>query len=78
MAHELFAARLVVRAARSDGERGYVLPALREHFDGAATTRRQLRIRGLLEVPDHQRTLTETERVHFYSASLGSFWAVLA
>jgi hypothetical protein len=80
-ADELFAARLVVRAARSDSERGHVLPALREHFDGAATARRQPRIRALLEVPDqpdHHRTLTETELVHLYGASLGSFWALLA
>jgi hypothetical protein len=78
---ELFAARLLVRASRADSERGHVLPALREHLDGAATARRQPQIRALLEVPDqsdHHRSLTETELVHLHGASLGSFWAALA
>ena len=80
---QLRAARLVVRSAtaRSESEPGHVLPDLREHFGEAEVACSQPLIQGLLEGPSEANldgTLTETEFVHQYGASLASFWAALA
>ncbi len=81
---QLRAARLVVRSATGRSEiekkRNHVLPALREHFGEAETACSQLPILGLVVEPSDagHGTLTETELVHKYGASLGSFWAALA
>ncbi|KAH6649550.1 hypothetical protein F5144DRAFT_480707 [Chaetomium tenue] len=80
-ANELFSARVVIRTARPDREFGHLLPILRRHSDLVLAARAQPRIQALLEVPsrlDEHRTMTETELVHLYGTSLGSFWAALA
>lgn len=75
---ELFAARLVVRSATARPEINHLLPDLRDHFTEAATACDQTRIRELLKPANaNHSTLTETEFVHLYGASLGSFWAAL-
>ncbi|KAK0624373.1 hypothetical protein B0T14DRAFT_565650 [Immersiella caudata] len=76
---ELFAARLVVRSATARPDINHLLPDLRDHFAEAATACDQTRIRELLKPADASHgTLTDTELVHLYGASLGSFWAALA
>ncbi len=80
---QLRAARLVVRSAtaRSESEPNHILPDLREHFGEAETACSQPLIRSLLQGPSEASlsgTLTETELVHQYGASLASFWDALA
>ena len=80
---QLRAACLVVcsATARSESEPNHILPDLREHFGEAETACSQLLIRSLLQGPSEASlsgTLTETELVHQYGASLASFWDALA
>ena len=76
---ELFAARLVVRSATARPDINHLLPDLRDHFAEAATAYDQTRIRELLKPADVSHgILTDTQLVHLYGASLGSFWAALA
>jgi hypothetical protein len=79
--NELFAARVVIRTARPDRQFGHLLPILRNHSDRVLAARRQPSIQALLGVPEQlgqHQSMTETELVHLYGASLGSFWATLA
>jgi hypothetical protein len=78
----LFAARVLVRKPGvSSSKDHHLLPLLRQHFDQVVTARDEPRIQKIVNVPkwlgQHQG-MSETELIHLYGTSLGSFWAALA
>ncbi|KAK3290151.1 uncharacterized protein B0H64DRAFT_453110 [Chaetomium fimeti] len=78
---ELFAARVVIRTARSDRQFGHILPILRRHSTLVLAAREQPGIQALLKVPDlldRHREMNEIQFGHCYGTSLGSFWDALA
>ncbi len=72
----------MIRSAIVPSEKlNHLLPTLREYQEKAEAACKEPLIQELLKEPahfGHRGTMTETEFVHMYGASLGSVWAALA